>query len=179
MQKQPHVSFRVGKWKSAPHTALRSVRLLGWVFTLCPSNADKFYGHSKMCQFGPVWNNGRYIWLPHSMSIFLLVEMLWGCFVEVAVFSHESDHSTQQRSPLSCAFTKPCRNKRAKLLKGERRSLCDHLLCPFFQRSSLRDKKPSACRQRSAALFLPPSQPRKAKISQSRLLLIRLPQTSL
>lgn len=66
-----------------------------------------------------------------------------------------------QQSPLSCALTKPCRNKsqRAKPLKRKRSSLCDHLLCPFFQSSSLRDKKPSACRQKSVTLVLPPSDP--------------------
>lgn len=92
------------------------------------------------------------------------------CFLAMSPCTHS------QQSPLSCALTKPCRNKRAKLLKRKQSSLCDHLLCPFLQSSSLRDKKPSACRQKSAALVLPPSlrpsQPRKAKISPSGLLLI-------
>lgn len=105
---------------------------------------------------------------------FFLFEMLQGCFVvdvgrcillpycisaHCAFWPRVHALTHSQQSPLSCALTKPCRNKRAKLLKRRQSSLCDHLLCPFFQSSSLRDKKPSACRQKSAALVLPPFPP--------------------
>lgn len=141
--------------------------------------------------FFPVWNNGGYLWLLHSMSIFLFVRdvaglLLWmwvdvSCCRTVSVptvlFGHESMHSLAHNRVRSAVLSQSHAGIKEPSYWKEGWALCVTTFCVHSSKALLKETRshlPADKRARPSSSLpsLRPSLPREAKISPSGLLLI-------